>query len=718
MFDESYISVFKTIIEHIPLGVYIMDENWVIQYVNPAIEALFARPASFFIGRRPVELKEVVDPKDFERLAPYFYTGMLFNLNPIDFCILTGQGSLRSVRGSLDLIRGEDGRVLFYQGIIVDVSGYTRVKQELAQSKDAYQLLIESMQEGFVLLQAIRKPDGYDYIFVDVNPALERTVKIPREKLIGYQVRTDFYGIEDNWINLLNFVAGTGQACMQEGYFSFLNSYFQAFAFAPNEGLVAILFIDTTERKHAEMAIHQEKEWLAVTLRSIGEGVIATDVDNRVIFLNELASELLGWTEEEAVGKPLIDLLNEAHEQSARQSTEELLDDVPEISDQSFSIVRNGQRKIIATNATYIHDDEEDIKGMVMVLRDITEKYKAEQEIKYLSCHDTLTGLYNRAYVDQVMESFEGEWNLPLSLILADLNGLKLTNDVFGHQEGDRLIIRTAEILRSCCRNDDVVARWGGDEFLIILPRTPKHIAEQICDRIRKKCKEAGCEPIEISCSLGTATRTNTGQSLTALFSYAEDLMYSNKLKESQQTNAIILNGIEATLEQRCPERREHCERLGQLASEIKEYLNLDERTGEELQLLTTYHDIGNIIVPEGILEKAGPLGEEEWRLVKKHTEAGYRVASCINDLRPIANLILSHHEHWDGKGYPRGLRGSEIPYTDRIFSIIDAYDVMTHDSFYKKAITDHEALERIQAEAGKQFAPELAQAFANMKSH
>ena len=716
MFMENH-KIFNTLVEHMPVGVYVLDKNWIIQYVNPAFEGLFGRSASYFLERHPSELNEYVRIQDWQKFANFFIGAAEKGLSVMEYCILRKDGTPVYIRDLLHAVRDDHGEILFYQGMIEDISRYRQVEEELVQSRDSYQMLVDSMQEGFALMQAMEKADkdSYDFLFIDANPVFQQTMGLTRDEIVGKRFDKERFRVEDEWLDLFNGVARTGQASSYEGYMSYLDRYFQAFAFQPGEGLVALLIIDVTRRKQAEIAMQEEKEWLAVTLRSIGEGVIATDVNNRVIFLNQIASDILGWSEDAAVGKSLIDLLHETQEQSS-QEEEYLEQGLPEISDQSFTIMRDGQRRIISNSASYIHDENGEIKGMVMVLRDITDRHRAEQEVYYLSFHDTLTGLHNRAYVDQILPSFDDERALPLSMILADLNGLKLTNDVFGHQAGDRLLVRLAEIIRSSCRQEDVVVRWGGDEFLIILPHTSYQAAEKVCERIREKCRQAGRDPIEISCAMGVATRNTLNRDIATLFSSAEDRMYTSKLQEGPQAHQMILQGIIDTLNQRFVYRQDHCNRLQELAVQMSAVLQLDARTKQQLLDLILYHDIGHIILSPELIQRGEDLTAEEWEAYEKHAEAGYRIASCMATLRPIADLILSHHEHWDGSGYPRGLAGEEIPFVVRIFSVLDAYDIMTRDTFAKPAMSSQEALYQIRVGAGKKFDPYVVRAFLNLE--
>lgn len=373
--------------------------------------------------------------------------------------------------------------------------------------------------------------------------------------------------------------------------------------------------------------------------------------------------------------------------------------------------------KFINIKYKYINRQEygNDKDVVMLILTDITDKQKAEDQVLYLSYHDKLTSLFNRAYVDSVVPQLRTQENLPLSIIIADMNGLKLTNDVFGHEKGDQLLKKFAGVLNECCRKSDIVARWGGDEFLIFLPGTSSFASEKICSRIKAVCAETEPDPITLSVSLGTATAENLDTDISELFSVAENIMYGNKLMEGRAVRKSIIFSMGRILHEKCFEYYDHTERIKKNALRFSEFLNMDRQTkeSENLLLLAVLHDIGKVSIPKEILGKPGPLTQNEWKIMQSHTETGFRMAQSIEE-PALAQAILAMRERWDGKGYPYGLKGEQIPMITRIISIIDAYDVMTHDRPYKKAISRENALKELMNGSRTQFDPDLVKAFVN----
>lgn len=363
------------------------------------------------------------------------------------------------------------------------------------------------------------------------------------------------------------------------------------------------------------------------------------------------------------------------------------------------------------------HDGFEE-KVIMMILTDITEKRKSEEHIHYISYHDKLTSLYNRAYIEMVLPELETQEAFPLSVIVVDMNGLKLVNDVFGHMQGDQLLVSMAQVMFGVCRSTDVIIRWGGDEFVILLPKTDRNVCEKVYERIHIACKEAQANPIRLSASIGTATKESMMTSFEELFVQAENRMYSNKLESRQEFRQNIMAEMENKLYQQCFENAEHAQRIFSMSLEFANFvgLNFDQFEIKLLKQLTIFHDIGKVAIPGEILGKTGRLDPREWKIVKSHSDIGYRMAQSIGDL-PLAEVIVTIHERWDGKGYPHGLAGQGIPLLARLFALVDVYDILTHERPYRMAMDKEVALREISLERGTQFDPELTDKFLEYMS-
>lgn len=337
---------------------------------------------------------------------------------------------------------------------------------------------------------------------------------------------------------------------------------------------------------------------------------------------------------------------------------------------------------------------------------------KDREKIYY---RDKLTGLYNKNFFEEELLRLDTNRQLPISLIMGDINGLKLINDAFGHSMGDGALKKAAEIMTSSFRDEDIISRVGGDEFMVLLPKTTEETAQAIVDRIKMKCETSPLDFIKISISFGVATKIEDDEDILKVLKKAEDRMYFKKLKESKSAKLSMIKFLKSRLEKITYETKSHYDRLKTLTMMMANEMNLSDNEKEELRLLCEFHDIGKIGISKKILQKVGTLDNEEWENVKRHSEIGYYIAREFRDASPIDELILIHHERWDGKGYPGLFKNEEIPVVARVFAIADAYDVMVNDRPYKSVKTSNEALLEIKQQSGKQFDPHISELFIRL---
>ncbi len=372
----------------------------------------------------------------------------------------------------------------------------------------------------------------------------------------------------------------------------------------------------------------------------------------------------------------------------------------------------------LAINARHIHAEyklirrTEDEKAILAILTDVTERMTYEARVKHLSERDPLSSLFNRTYVEEIVPKLLNS-ALPLSVVLLDLNALKLTNDVFGHEAGDRLIVNAAEVLKTLCRPGDVAARWGGDEFLVVLPRTDNAEALRFVERVRVASDEAKSDLVDLSLSVGVATTHDSATDFTRLFADAETQMYKSKLLERRTVRRKIVERIERVLEDQGLVPVGHIERVKRLVVAFAKELGIQEKSVvmNNLLLMASLHDIGKVVLPFDMLNKEEPLTADEWAINKGYPETGYRMAESIGE-PAVAEGILALRERWDGTGYPSGLTGEHIPYLSRLFALVEVYDIMTHDTVYRPAMSADQALHEIRQQRGRQFDPDLTDSF------
>ena len=342
-------------------------------------------------------------------------------------------------------------------------------------------------------------------------------------------------------------------------------------------------------------------------------------------------------------------------------------------------------------------------------------RLKAEERMRYLSWHDYLTGLFNRHFLEAEMQRLDTERQLPISIIMADLNGLKLVNDTYGHSTGDLMLQQAADILRNSFRSEDIIARWGGDEIVICLPQTDEKAAQAILSRVKKHCSKAYIGDIPISMALGLAVKDDPAKNIFTVFKEAEDSMYKNKLTESRSGKSSTVKALLKTLADKSFETEVHTQRMQETALVIGENLGLVDSELKRLNLLISLHDIGKVNIPEDLLVKKEELTDKEWKIIKEHPETGFRIARATEEFAHVAEDILAHHEQWDGSGYPHGLKEEEIPMLARITAIADAYEVMSSGRPYKKALSPPDIVAEFNKCAGSQFDPELVDLFLKL---
>jgi len=468
---------------------------------------------------------------------------------------------------------------------------------------------------------------------------------------------------------------------------------------------------DITDYRNAYQQLKKSEETKSSILEASPDIIIRFDRDG--YYLDVLSgddsmtaipqADMIGKVLEEVLAPELAGLYREAITRAINTGELQTIEYVITINEQDYE--REARLKA---------DSDQEV---ITFIRDITEKKRFEERLKFLSMNDQLTGLYNRAFFEEEMKRLDRGRSYPITMLSADLDDLKLVNDSMGHDAGDKLLVKAANILKMSVRGSDILARVGGDEFTVILPRTEAETGEEIAARIRLNVEEYNDNNPEmpLGLSIGLATAEESNVALQDIFKKADDHMYHDKLHRSNRVRTKTVEALLAALAERDHVMEGHTERLADICRKIGQEINLSSRQLSDLALLAQVHDLGKVGIPDKILFKEGPLTDEEWKTMRLHPEKGYRIAVTSPDLSGVAELILKHHECWDGNGYPLGLKETEIPVECRILSIVDAFDAMTNDRPYSKAVSYETALKEILNCAGTQFDPDLADVFVSL---
>ncbi|MDR7868989.1 MAG: PAS domain S-box protein [Sporomusaceae bacterium] len=355
---------------------------------------------------------------------------------------------------------------------------------------------------------------------------------------------------------------------------------------------------------------------------------------------------------------------------------------------------------------------------VLAMMRDMTAIKHSEAQLEFLSMHDPLTGVYNRTFFEDAMRKVAWQDKRGVAILVCDVDGLKLINDTLGHRAGDDLLRVVAGGLRTTVvSGDDIVARIGGDEFAVIIYAPDKDGIDHAIEALARFVLDYNNKnpQLPLSLSVGWAADYATSKRVEELFKIADNDMYRQKLHQSQSMRSSIVQTMMRALEERDHITEGHADRLQHLAEKLGQQLGLPGGRLADIRLLAKFHDIGKVGIPDSILNKPGRLTDEEMAVMRRHCEIGYRIARASSELSPIADWILKHQEWWNGKGYPLGIAGEDIPLECRILGIADAYDAMTSNRPYRKALSHDDAIAEIVRCAGSQFDPHIAALFTKL---
>ncbi len=705
---HDYQLLFNSMVDGFALHEIICDRDgnpsdYLFLAVNPAFEQIIGKKASEIIGRTVTEVLPGIEPYWVETYGRVALTGESVQFE------------------NYDAVTGKYFRVIAYQPAPMqfactfsDDTKRIRAEKELFRTLARLRGLLDNSNSPIIVFD----DKG---IISEMSAAAEKITGLPRNEARGRNM--DQLGLSfilERARQLAEDPAAARQIIENIDIFEFEgeNRSYESRLFTidtnhENERLFGYLGIDVTARIMAEKALKESEKKYSSYIENSPCAVVVVDENGDYIESNKAATSITGYSRDELLSMNIRDITAAESQDEAAHHFRSLLG-TGKMSVELKYIHKDGSIRWWTVDAVKISDDR-----FIGFSIDITDRKQAEEDLINLSRLDYLTGIYNRRVFEDELRRVDEAKLLPLSVIIGDINGVKFINDTFGHSAGDKHIVEIAKILRDCCREDDILARIGGDEFSILMPFTDNDTASEVLQKIQTALTEfdaanAG-DTYRHSVSLGCATKVSADEDMKDIIKIAEGYMYQRKLLEHNSIHSTIVASIKATMFEKSHETEEHAQRLVSLSKAVGTMLGLSQAELDKLELLASLHDIGKVGIRDEVLTKPGKLNEMEWAEIKRHPEIGYRIAKTSSELAPIAEGILCHHERWDGLGYPQGLCGESIPLISRIVSIVDAYDAMTNDRPYRKALDRETAVEQIKQNAGTQFDPYIAEIFAEI---
>lgn len=709
-----------------------VDREGVYLYVSPSHKLVLGYDAEEMLGHR---IFHFLHPDDMGKVA-----------DEVNKCIQERRSGrmryrYRHARGHYvwletngSLILGENNEVVGAVFTCRDITEQKRVEEELNKSNRRLIDIIEFLPDATFVIDHEKKVIAW-------NRAMEEMTGVTKEDIIGrggQAYAVPFYGEpRPMLIDLIGensretqpqygVTSSETDTLYAEVYVPFLFGGRGAFVWVKSSPLYdsegnlvgAIESIrDITAWKQAERSLRESEARLRQITDNMLDMIVQTDIDGNFVYISPSIKGILGYDVSEMMNESIFDYVHRADLNKMLTIFYNAINDLSPWTAEVRFRHRDGRFLWLECAGNPLFEEEGVACGTVFGARDVTERKRVEERLRHLSLHDSLTGLYNRAYFEQQMQQLAELGNGPVGLLLCDVDGLKLVNDTLGHVAGDRLLIAAARVIAECAGPSMITARVGGDEFAVLIPNGDMEKVSHLRNRIQDAAARRNRSGIEIplSISIGFTVGDCQVKGAQGLFKEADNSMYREKLYGRKSARNAIVKTLMQTLEARNLISVDHVKRLQKFLTILARALQLSERKLTDLCLLARYHDIGKVGVSDQVLFKTGPLTPEETAEMQRHCEIGHRIALASSELGPIADWILKHHEWWDGSGYPLGLCGDEIPLECRLLSIVDAYDAMTSRRPYREPLSRQQALKELERYAGVQFDPDLVKLFVRV---
>lgn len=608
---------------------------------------------------------------------------------------------------------------------------FDEMKRQLEESELLFRTILEQAPLGISIGDSDEFAKEFSPKFQPFNKTYENILGRTKEELAGIDWKSITHpdDIEYDMSQLKRLLAHEIDNYSMEkryikpdGSYTWVNMVIARLDLGNNAQTRMCIVQDITNKKMAEESLRESERSKAVLLSHLPGTAYRCLPDKlrTMQFLSDGCFKLTGYYPEEFINNKTLsysDIIAPEHRCIVWKEWERVQTLKTPFRYEYEIVSASGECKWVSEIGQSIYNEDGKIEALEGIIFDITDRKDREEQVRYLSEHDFLTDLYNRKFFDDEKNRLDNMNEcLPVTIMIVNINGMRLINDAFGYDEGDQVIKEAAKIIESCCRKNDIIARTAGDEFSIIMKNTSNYDGAYVqrelhncCEAHNKKIRDRA---FDISISCGISTKENANESIDKALKEASDVMHNRKLLNSKSSHSAILSSIMATMYERSHETEEHAKRIAFISRKIGRSMGLPPNVLDELELFSMLHDIGKIGIDDRILNKPGKLSHIESSIMKKHPEIGYRIAMSSPELEPVAQYILCHHEKWDGSGYPKGLKRENIPLLSRILAVSDAYDAMTENRIYRKAMSVDEAIAEIKNNSGTQFDPHVVKVF------
>lgn len=608
----------------------------------------------------------------------------------------------------------KNGEFIGGYAMYLDITELEETKATLSEERIRYSELVNQMSEGVIL-------HNNDEEFIYANEAACDIFELPKDELIGKSIN-DFINKEDQaFIRLetkLRKQKKIGKYNLAIQTPSGNNKIIKVTAKAlkgqhyDKNFHIYATFSDITSQFKAQEQIKKSEKQFRSLIQSMEEGVALCEevnddttgepIDFKVIEMNPKFKALVGIKSTLAYGYHGSNFLSNNYKKYLKT----LLSVKCNKNNHQFKYYDKARDKHYQVS---IFIPEKNRFGIL--LKDITKEQRIKNRIDYLTYHDKLTGLYNRLYLEEQFNLIRSQ-DTSIGIIMADANALKLINDVYNHSFGDELLKKIADVLEDTIGKQGIITRWGGDEFIVLFFNTPKETLSRLTEELRLAFSKSYINNIPVSVSIGCHVGHTSINTVSEIINSAEEMMYKNKLIKSSAVKRDILHRIFDQLIEENLESLNHITHMQAYLKEFSQALNLSATQEMRLISAAKFHDIGKITIPNEILLKDEALNPIEWDIIKKHSVSSYRILKSTEEYSFISSIVLHHHEWYNGTGYPGKLIGEDIPLLSRMISIVEAYDVMTHNQHYKSRISDEAAKRELIEQKSIQFDPKLVDIF------